>query len=126
MTPSPQCLAYGLDVHEVGIMQKTLDLAVKTARESGASRIHQLRMRVGAMSGVVPDALKFAFEVMQKETMADGARLDLETVPVICWCQACQLEFPSEDLLYECPQCHQLSGDLRCGCELELASLEIS
>jgi hydrogenase nickel incorporation protein HypA/HybF len=113
-------------MHEVGIIQNTLDLAVKSAQASGATQIHQVRLRVGAMTGVVPDALQFAFEVVRQDTMAAAARLEVETVPVTCWCARCQSEFPSADLLYECPQCGQISSELRRGLELELASLEVS
>ena len=113
-------------MHEIGIIQNTLDLAVKSARASGATRIHQVRLRVGAMTGVVPDALQFAFEVVRQETMAANAQLQVETVPVTCWCPGCQKEFASADLLYECPQCGRISAELRHGLELELAALEVS
>jgi len=113
-------------MHEVGIIQNTLDLAVRSARASGATQIHQLRMRVGAMTGVVADALQFAFEVVRQDTMAANARLEVETVPVACWCARCQHEFPAADLVYQCPQCGQTSSELRRGLELELVSLEIS
>ena len=113
-------------MHEVGIIQNTLDLAVKSAQASGATQIHQLRLRVGAMTGVVPDALQFAFDVVRQGTMAADARLDVESVPATCWCAGCRTEFPSADLAYECPQCGQVSAELRRGLELELVSLEVT
>jgi hydrogenase nickel incorporation protein HypA/HybF len=113
-------------MHEVGIMLNTLEAAEKAARGSGASRIHALRLRVGRMTGVVPEALESAFEVVRQGTLAAEARLSIENVPASCWCGQCQEEFVSEDLLSECPRCHELSGELRRGLELELASLEVS
>ena len=113
-------------MHEVGIMMNTLEAAEKAARSSGATRIHELRLRIGRMTGVVPEALESAFEVVRQGTLAAEARLTIETVPASCWCGRCQEEFVSEDLLSECPRCHELSGELRRGLELELASLEIS
>jgi hydrogenase nickel incorporation protein HypA/HybF len=113
-------------MHEVGIIQSMLDLAIQTAQQNKASRIHQIRLRVGVMSGVVADALDFAFEVVRQGTMAAEARLDVETVPMTCWCAKCQREFQPGDFPCECPQCHELSAELRHGRELELASLEIS
>ena len=50
-------------MHEVGIIQSTLELAEQSARTSGATQIHRLRLRVGCMTGVVREALEFAFEV---------------------------------------------------------------
>lgn len=113
-------------MHEVGIMQNTLSMALKQAQASGATQVHELQMRIGAMSGVVPDALTFAFEVLRKDTLAAEAKLEIETVPASCWCARCQTEFPVPDLIYECPQCHELSVELRRGLELELVSIEVS
>jgi hydrogenase nickel incorporation protein HypA/HybF len=113
-------------MHEIGIVQNTLELALKTAKDSGASRIHSLKLRVGAMTGVVPDALQFAFEALRQGTIADNAELVVETVPVNAWCANCQLEFEPGDLMGECPRCNTPSADLRGGRELELASMEIT
>ncbi len=113
-------------MHEVGIMQNTLDLALQQAKASGAARIHALRMRVGVMTGVVPEALSFAFEVLRQGTIASEARLEVESVPLTCWCARCQAEFSCEDFISQCPQCRQMSAEMRKGRELELVSLEIS
>jgi hydrogenase nickel incorporation protein HypA/HybF len=113
-------------MHEVGIVQSTLDLALKQAKASGATQIHELRMRVGVMTGVVPEALTFAFEIARQGTLASSARLEIETVPLSCWCQKCQTEFPCADYNNLCPQCQQPSADFRKGRELELVSMEVS
>jgi hydrogenase nickel incorporation protein HypA/HybF len=113
-------------VHEYGIMQSTLDTAIQQARAAGASRIHVLRLRVGRLSGVVTDALEFAFEALRSGTPAADARLDIETVPAVLWCAACQVEFESPEFLCECPTCGAVSGELRHGREMELVSMEIS
>ncbi len=69
-------------MHEVGIMENTLAMAVKRAAEEGAHRIHRLTMRIGPLSGVVPEALEFAFVVLARGTIAEGARLEVERIPV--------------------------------------------
>ncbi len=106
-------------------MQSALNLALDQAREVGAGRVHTIRLRIGALSGVVPDALEFAFEALTPGTMAEGAELAIEQVPARFWCASCSREFESEDMLAECPECHNLSGELRAGREMEVASLEI-
>ena len=113
-------------MHEVSLMQDTLTLAEQRAKAAHAERIHCLRMRVGALSGAVPESLEFAFEILAKGTMAEGATLRLERVPIVCFCPTCEREFPAPDLYCECPGCHQVSLDIRQGRELELASLEVS
>ncbi len=113
-------------MHEVSIMENTLAMAVKRAAEEGAHRIHRLTMRIGPLSGVVPEALEFAFVVLRRGTIAEGATLAVERVPIVCFCSACRLEFQAEDLFCECPRCHTPSAEVHQGRELELASLEVS
>ena len=112
-------------MHEVSIMSEALRIAVDAAKSAGASRIVKLRLRIGKLSGVVPEALQFAFDVVAHGTMAEGAQLAVERVPARFWCATCTREFQSDDLFAECPDCHSLSGELRAGREMELASLEI-
>jgi len=113
-------------MHEVGIMSEAVRMAIETAKSSGASRVHGLRLRIGAMSGVVPDAMRFAFDMCCQGTIAEGATLEIDSIPAACWCAACAAEFECEDFINECPRCQALSGDLRHGRELDLASVEFS
>jgi hydrogenase nickel incorporation protein HypA/HybF len=113
-------------MHEFGIMESALATARQKTHAAGATRIHRLKLRVGRLSGVVPEALRFAFDSLKQASPAAGAELEIEEVAAACWCADCAAEFETVSLSYECPRCHQLSGDLRRGRELELASLEIS
>jgi len=113
-------------MHEFSIMQAALETAGEKTRAAGATQIHRLTLRVGTLSGVVPAALRFAFDALKDQSLAAAAELQIEEVPAVSWCAACAAEFAATDLKYECPRCHQLSGDLRRGKEMDLASLEIS
>ena len=106
-------------------MQSALTQVLEQARDAGASRVHEIRLRVGALSGVVPDALQFAFEALTEGTPAQGARLTIENVPARFWCATCRREFQAPDKFPECPDCHNSSASLRAGRELELASMEV-
>jgi len=113
-------------MHEVSLMENAVRMAVETARASGGARVHRIRLRVGAMSGVVPDALRFACDMVCQGTPAEGAELEIEDVPATCWCAQCAVEFATPDFLGECPHCHAVSAELRRGTEMELASVEFS
>lgn len=112
-------------MHELSIMDSALNLALDQARQAGAIRVHVVRLRIGALSGVVPEALQFAFEALTPGTLAESARLEVEHIPARFWCAGCAREFASESLLPECPACQEPSRELRAGREMELASLEI-
>ncbi len=112
-------------MHELSIMESALSMALSRAREAGASRLCVLRLRIGVLSGVVPEALQFAFEALTPGTLAERGSLAIERVPARFWCAPCRQEFESEDMYAECPACRTPSRELRAGRELEIASLEI-
>ena len=113
-------------MHEVSIMAEAVRIAVESAQAAGARRVTGLRLRVGGLSGAVPEAMRFAWDVVCRDTIAGGAWLEIETVPAACWCASCQAEFACTDFFNECPHCHNVSGELRRGRELEIASVEIN
>jgi len=113
-------------MHEVSTMAEAVRMAVESAQASGAVRIISLRLRIGVLSGAVPDAMRFAWDVVSRDTLAAGARLEIESVPGLCWCAECRTEFACADFFNECPRCHNVSGELRRGRELEIASVEIN
>ena len=112
-------------MHELSIMQNALHQALREARLAGAARVHEIRLRIGVLSGVVPDALRFAFEALTPGTAAEGAVLTIEEVPARFWCAACLKEFVSANFYAECPDCGNPSGELRAGRELEFSSMEV-
>jgi hydrogenase nickel incorporation protein HypA/HybF len=113
-------------MHELSIMQSAVELALEQARLAGASRVTVLRLQIGALAGVVPEALEFACDAVTRGTAAEGARLEIETVAAMNWCRICQREFPCDDFFAECPLCQTECAELRRGKELQLSSLEVS
>ena len=115
-------------MHEIGLMRRALDVALEQAAQHGADRIHSITFRVGAESGVVPEVIELAFEVATEGTLAAGAQLAIDHVPLLCFCQRCRLEFqPCDgDLLHTCPRCGQEGAEVRRGREFEIASIELT
>jgi hydrogenase nickel incorporation protein HypA/HybF len=118
-------VVFGGTMHELSIMQSALDQVLEKARQAGASRVHAIRLRIGVLSGVVPDALQFAFEALADGTPAQGAQLLIEDVPARFWCATCRHEFEATRMFAECPDCHRPSMELRAGREMALTSLEV-
>lgn len=114
-------------MHEVGIMESALESVEEQARLHGAHHVHRIVLRVGTLSGVDIEALRFAFDVVAAATVAAGAELTIETVSAQAYCQACNADFSaSSGYIFSCPVCHGLSGQIRQGHELEIARLEMS
>jgi hydrogenase nickel incorporation protein HypA/HybF len=114
-------------MHEVGIMESALALMQRQATAHQARRIDRVVLRIGTLAGVDPEALRFAFDVVTRATVAEGATLEIESVPAMAWCPACAREFGVETgFIFTCPGCHDLCGEIRRGRELELSRLEMS
>jgi hydrogenase nickel incorporation protein HypA/HybF len=113
-------------MHEAGLMQEVLEIAERHARRHGATRIERLTLRLGPLAGVVPEALRFAFDALSAGTLAAGAVLDVEEVPLVCRCLACEHTFTPPDWVFLCPECGTLTDQVCQGREFEVASLEIA
>lgn len=109
-------------MHELSLMSNLLEHAVAAA---GGAAICALRVRVGPLSGVVVDSLRFAFEALTPGTPAAGARLDVEETAPRLHCPRCGTDFSTPVGLYNCPACGGADGELRGGNELELVSIEV-
>lgn len=115
-------------MHELGIMESALGLVQRYAAENHACRVERVVLRIGTLSGVDPESLRFAFDVVSRGTPAEGAELEIESVPAVAYCAGCQREFPGTDrgFIFACPNCGDLCGEIRRGREIELGRLEFS
>ncbi len=112
-------------MHEAALMHRVLEEVERHARMQTQGRVRVVRLRVGRLSGVVPDALEFAFAALKRGTLAEEAHLDIVSVAARARCQSCGGEFELEDPLTSCPACGGWAGDLLQGRELELWQLEL-
>ena len=112
-------------MHELGLMESAIEAALESAEESGATRILQVNLRVGKMSGVDPDAMRFAFEVVSADTIAAGATLNIEEIPALCECATCGLNYAPESHDYSCPADREHRTRIVSGTELEIRSMEV-
>ncbi len=112
-------------MHELSLLDRVRELALAQAERHGASRITAISLRIGALAGVDPEALRFAHEVVMADTIAAGSLLHLELVAARCFCNPCGVPFAAADGICVCPDCGTISGELLQGRELELAALEL-
>jgi hydrogenase nickel incorporation protein HypA/HybF len=112
-------------MHEASITESMLSLAVEKAEEAKATKIASINLIVGELSGVVPDCVQFYFDVMSKNTIADGAKLNFETKPTQIRCRKCDIIFTPADHKWICPQCNETSVEIASGRECYMESIEV-
>lgn len=111
-------------MHEAGIAQEILDVVNEIAARHGLSKVSGVRLRIGAMRQIVPDALRFAFEALGRGSVAEGARITIDEVAVRCSCRACGSIFAVEDYDFFCPVCNGMEVTVMEGKELSIDSVE--
>lgn len=115
-------------MHEVGIIESALEVVLRHVTEQHAQRVERIVLRIGALAGVEPTALQFAFDAVSRGTPADGAALEIESVAAAVYCAGCAREFTAErgSFIFRCPTCGDFCGEVRRGRELELSRIEMT
>ena len=113
-------------MHELGLAEETLRLALAEAERQGGHRIHAFHLEVGSFSGVVADALRFALETIITGTPAEGAQIAIDEIPAVGYCTHCARTFAVDGPGYACPRCGRICPELIQGRELRLVSMKVS
>lgn len=116
-------------MHEVGIASSILDAGHKeTARRPGA-KLMGIGVRIGVLSGVDVDALRFAFACITAETEDEKVVLTTESCPRMNRCEECRHEFSSPVLSpftdAPCPRCRGTRTRFVSGDQLDIAFVEV-
>jgi hydrogenase nickel incorporation protein HypA/HybF len=112
-------------MHELSLVASLFEIVDRHVRERKALRVTRLRLKVGRLSGVVPDLLESAFDAYKKGTKAETARLEIAIVPVKARCRACRRVFRPEGDSFRCPHCGSDRWTMLEGADFVLEKIEI-
>jgi hydrogenase nickel incorporation protein HypA/HybF len=112
-------------MHELGVTQSLLEIAVRHAEQAGATRITRLSLVVGELSSIVDDSVQFYWDLIAAGTLAEGATLEFKRVPATLRCAACAHEFPLNHDRYVCPRCGSSRIAVTGGEEFYLESIDV-
>lgn len=112
-------------MHELALTESIVDIVCEEARRQGVGKVRVVRLRIGAMAPVEPEALRFCFDAVSRGTLAEGAVLDIRRQPGEAWCADCERTVAIESRYGACPDCagrrlRMISGD-----ELRVEELEV-
>jgi len=109
-------------MHEMGIAQGILDIAMDYAKEG---KIKVISLLIGQMTGVEPESLRFCFSSLSAGTIAEGAELKVKIVPLVGRCRDCQREFGIDEYKFVCSVCGSVAVEIISGRELKVEYLEV-
>jgi hydrogenase nickel incorporation protein HypA/HybF len=106
-------------MHELAITQSVVEAVTE---RTGSAPVTSVRLRVGRLAGVVPDAMRFCFDLVTAGTPLEGAALELEEPEGRGRCRSCGAEFVLADLILLC-DCGSADVEVLAGRELAVASV---
>ena len=112
-------------MHELSLCESILGIIEDYARSHDFSRVRSVRIEVGALSCADPDALRFGFDVVTKDSVAEGAVLHIDRPPGQAWCWDCEAIIAMTDRAEACPFCDGHRLEIRSGDQMRVTELDV-
>jgi len=109
-------------MHEMSITQGIIELCQEHAK---GRRVRSLDVEIGELSSVVPEAIEFCFEACTRDTLLEGASLNIIRVPGAGHCLGCERETPLSELYGSCRHCGGNKVKIVAGEELRVLAIEV-
>ncbi len=109
-------------MHEMSITQGIIELCLEHA---GGRRVRALDVEIGELSSVVPEAIEFCFEACSRDTLLEGASLNIVRIPGRGQCLECHRETPLTELYGSCRHCSSNRVTIVAGEELRVREIEV-
>lgn len=113
-------------MHELSIVQTLIEQVEQEVDRAGArGRVTRLELIVGRLSGVNPDAMRFAFEMLAPGTIMEEAQLHVTEPGAACCCRSCGARTEIDELMLQCPECGSEEVSIEGGRDLVLQSIDV-
>ncbi len=113
-------------MHEMSLAEGVLQLIEDAARTQDFARVTTVWLEIGQLSGVEVEAMKFCFDAVMRDSIADGARLEIVATPGSGWCLQCSMAVPMSEVFGECPRCGSYQMQVTGGTEMRVKELEVA
>ncbi len=113
-------------MHELPVTQGILSVVLETAKKHKAQRINSIDLVIGDLSSIVDDSVQFYFDILSKDTLAEGAKLNFRREAAVVTCLECEHRFTATSPLSPfCPRCNSLHLQVSGGKDFYIDSIEI-
>ncbi|WP_071188916.1 hydrogenase maturation nickel metallochaperone HypA [Trichormus sp. NMC-1] len=108
-------------MHELGITQNIIAIVRENAQ---GKKVQRVLLEIGQLSAIMPDAIKFCFDICAKDTIVEGALLEILEIPGMAKCRQCGTKFYVEKPFGIC-ECGSVQLDIITGEELKIKEIEV-
>ncbi len=115
-------------MHELAVTNGLLKVVLRNAENNGAQKVLGVVLRIGEMSDIQEEWLQKYFDYLSRDTIAEGAQLNVERIPAVFQCEECREEFSlnfKENIKFSCPKCQGSKVNIIAGREFEIRELQV-
>jgi len=112
-------------MHEMSIVESLLSIIEDEMVKNNASKLRSVRVQIGEMSGIVPEALRTCFEILTSKNDMKDAVLKMDIAPLIGYCGKCRTEFNIINYRFSCPDCDNSEIEVISGREMNIVEMEV-
>ncbi len=112
-------------MHELSIAESIISTVRNEMKLNGYTTVSEIGLRIGEMTDIVEDSLRFGLDALTKGTSLEGVEVKIETVPLQGKCEQCQREFRIVEFKFVCPDCQGVAIEVILGKELDISYLEV-
>lgn len=114
-------------MHELGIAMQIVEIATSSIPDEMKNvQVESVNLKVGKLTAVVPENLRFCFDIVAKDTILSDAKLYIEEIPVVAKCKDCNIEWTIKEPVFTCKKCKSGSIEIISGRELNIESIELA
>ncbi len=112
-------------MHEMSLCESVLQILESEAGRQGFSRVKAVWLEIGELSSVEIDAMRFSYDVVTRNSLADGSTLEIIRVPGTAWCMQCAQSVNIKQRFDACPDCGSYQLQVTGGEEMRIKELEV-
>jgi len=112
-------------MHEMSLCEGVLNILQTEANNNGFTKVKTVWLEIGELSSVEPEAMLFSFDVVTRNSLADGAKLEIIRISGTAWCMQCSKSVTIKQRYDECPDCGSYQLQVTGGDEMKIKELEV-
>jgi hydrogenase nickel incorporation protein HypA/HybF len=112
-------------MHEMSLCENIIQIIEDNAHKQNYNHVKTIWLEIGKLSSIEVDAMHFGFDAVSRDTIADGARLEIIQTPGQAWCMQCSQNVEVNNRFDACPLCGGYQLQITAGDEMKIKELEV-
>ncbi len=112
-------------MHELSATQSILEISLRHAKQANATRITDIHLVIGQLATLMDDSIQFYWDMIAKDTPAEGATLRFKRVPAQLQCMVCSEKYSPNGEEFKCPNCGSVGVKVIAGEEFFVEAIDV-